>query len=188
MGDPTLDADLITLIWLIAGIVMMVGEVFVPGLVVVFLGAAAVVVSGLRWIGLESVPLSFLLWGMLSTALVLATRSVANRLIKSESHRASVDEDVGALGTEVEVIITCSEEPGAGRIRYQGTSWPAMTVEGTIEAGSKARLLFRNNLAWVVETVGVPGGDRFDKLFEEELAAQGVRDARAEEVEEVEEA
>ena len=53
----------------------------------------------------------------------------------------------------MEVVTGVNAKDPAGRIRYQGTSWPAISLQGDIPAGRKARLLARDNLAWVVEPV-----------------------------------
>jgi membrane protein implicated in regulation of membrane protease activity len=183
-----MDPDMITLMWLIGGVLLMASEVMVPGLVVIFIGAAAVIVSGLRWLGLENLTASFLLWGVLSTALVLATRSVAEKLVKSEKHRASVNGGVEALGVEVDVVVTCREDSTEGRIRYQGTTWPATTISGEVPAGSRARLVVRDNLAWVVEPLEASASlddtdARFRELEREE--AQKASEVEQEEEDEV---
>jgi hypothetical protein len=55
-----------------------------------------------------------------------------------------------ALGQVVEVVRTCSEGE-EGRIRWEGTLWRAQTLGGRIDAGQQARLMYRDNLVWVVE-------------------------------------
>jgi len=62
-----------------------------------------------------------------------------------------VDEDVGAIGKICKVIEPINEENTNGRIRYQGTSWKATCTEGTIPAGSMVKLLYRDNLVWIVD-------------------------------------
>ena len=144
--------ELITWIWLLGGLFLMLIELFLPGLVVVFLGAAAVLVAGLRWSGIvEDLPASLGVWMALSVLLVLTIRKAARRWLPSESHRDLADEDADAFGEPVEVIEECSADAPTGRIRYQGTTWPAMTIEGRLLAGQKARLVYRDNIAWIVE-------------------------------------
>jgi len=147
-----MDPMTITYIWLISGVVMMLSEIGVPGFIIGFVGLAAVLVGGLRWIGwLSHLGLSFLLCGVFSVLMIVALRKVAVRLVPSESHRENIDEDIDALDQEVEVVEVCNDHEATGRIRYQGTTWAAMTLEGEIPAGTKARLLYRDNLAWIIE-------------------------------------
>jgi membrane protein implicated in regulation of membrane protease activity len=166
--------DIITLIWLSAGVLLMILELVAPGLVTVFLGAAAVIVAGLRWIGLvESLGVSFALWMILSAVLVIALRSVLQRFLPSESTHNASDEESMALGAVVEVVRTCTGDSTTGRIRYGGTTWMAQTLDGEIPAGSTARLLYRENLAWIVEPAD--GSEFAMAELEKELAADAAR-------------
>jgi membrane protein implicated in regulation of membrane protease activity len=143
--------ETITWIWLIAGIVLIATELFLPGLVVCFLGAAAIIVAVLRWIGLiPGLMESFTVWFVTSIILLLGLRHFLLRWLPSESTYDLTDEDVGAVGAIVEVVETVSDSQ-QGRIRYAGTTWPAVARQGTLLAGQKAKLLYRDNLVWVVD-------------------------------------
>ena len=156
MEISALDPGIITLIWLVAGILMLASEIVLPGMVIGFLGAASILVAGCRFAGLiESLGASLGLWLVTSVGLVLGLRNLAKKYFPSEEHRANVDEASEAFGAEVIVLSDCNENSSEGRIRYQGTSWPAKTVEGKIPAGHKAKLVYRDNVAWVIEAVEV---------------------------------
>jgi len=149
-------ATIVTLIWLIAGVALLGSELFLPGLVAMFLGAAAVLVAGVRWIGLvDSLGASLIVWLASSAAMIVGLRGVVRRLLPAETSRGEIDEALQAYGAEVEVAKTISEGNMDGRIRYQGTTWPAMSSDGTIAAGRKARLLYRDkeSIGWVVEPI-----------------------------------
>ncbi|MBI2568359.1 MAG: NfeD family protein [Candidatus Schekmanbacteria bacterium] len=146
--------QIIALSWLVLGILLIAAEFFAPALIKVFLGLSAVMVAGLCWIGLlESVPASLLTWSVISLALVLGVRPLAKRYFPSETIRELADEEAQVYGSIVEVVQPCSEGTTTGRIRFQGTTWPATSIAGEIPAGTRARLLFRDNLAWAVEPV-----------------------------------
>src|SRR5918996_6223761 len=145
--------DTVTWIWLVAGILLIATELFLPGLVVCFLGLAAIIVAGLRWLGLfPGVMESFTVWFFTSIVLLLGLRHFVLRWIPSESTYSYTDEDVMALGSIVEVVQTVSDSNQQGRIRFAGTTWPATSREGTLLPGQKAKLLYRDNLVWVVES------------------------------------
>lgn len=145
-------AETITWIWLIAGIVLIATELFLPGLVVSFLGGAAIIVAVLRWFGLiPGLMESFTVWFVTSIVLLLGLRHFVLKWVPSESSFDLTDEDVDAVGSVVDVVETVSDSNQQGRIRFAGTTWPAVTREGTLLAGQKARLLYRDNLVWVVE-------------------------------------
>ena len=72
-----MDTETITLIWLVAGILMMGSEILVPGMVIGFLGLASVIVAGIRSLGLvESLEASLGLWATISVALMKVCRTV----------------------------------------------------------------------------------------------------------------
>jgi len=144
--------ETITLIWFITGCTLMLAELFVPGLVIVFLGIAALMVSFFLWAGvLSGIINSFIAWLFLSLLLVLFLRRFAVRLFPSESSYQLVEEDIDTIGTVVDVVETVHENDNKGRISFGGTTWPAISNHGTIEAGKKATLLYRDDISWVIE-------------------------------------
>ncbi len=146
--------DTITWIWLIVGILLMVSEILVPGLVVIFLGLAAVIVAGGRWIGLiDGLVDSFTYWFILSTFLCLGMRGLVSKITPGEIAIESGDDDEAAIGREVEVLEeTCSDNDN-GRIRFRGTTWKAMTEFGRIYPGQKARIYSRKDMIWIVDPI-----------------------------------
>lgn len=146
---------MITLVWLIVGLVLIVGEAVIPGLVAVFLGVAAVLVAGLRYVGLiDGLIASVFAWMGLSVGLTLSLRGFARRLLPAEISRGQINEQISALGALVDVLVDVREDETSGRIRYQGTTWPATSTVGIIPKGARARLIARENLAWIVEPLG----------------------------------
>lgn len=147
-----MNPDLITWMWCIGGLALIIAEYFLPHFFAGFLGVAAIIVGLLRWTGLvtDFVP-SFLTWAVTSTVLLLTLRQLAIKKLHAESSYQMTDEDVEAVGEIVEVVSTVGHNNNQGRIRFRGTTWPAMSREGTITAGSKVRLLYRDNLNWIVE-------------------------------------
>jgi membrane protein implicated in regulation of membrane protease activity len=145
--------------WIITGAVLILAELIVPGLVLVFLGAGAFVVALLVWLGvIESWVTAFLTWFISSLFMLLVLRSLFQRLMPGEARRQSADEDLDAYGEEVDVVETITPEK-EGRISYRGTTWKAACYEKTIEAGGKARIVYRENLIWVVEPVAASGSE-----------------------------
>jgi len=93
-----------------------------------------------------------LLGGALTLAAMVGAWLVARRLrvFKPDRSVGSTDEDADAFGTEVAVLVRVTEHQ-AGRIQFQGTSWPARSVHGALEPGERARIVDRENLVWIVE-------------------------------------
>lgn len=139
------------LYWLVSGVVLIVLELVVPGAILMFLGGGALVVAFLLWIGvLDHWMGAFTIWFVVSLALIIVFRSMVQRFFGGTSDRESIDEDLDAAGTEVIVTETIRPQ-GQGRIRYRGTTWPAICHDHLLEIDAKAKLVRRENLAWVVE-------------------------------------
>ncbi|QSJ17583.1 NfeD family protein [Nostoc sp. UHCC 0702] len=104
-----------TLIWLLAGGVLCLMELFLPSAFVAFImGISALVVALLSLVGL-SIWLQVTLWLLLSTVLfVLSRRFLQPRRRKSKIQDAVIAE-------------TLTEIPAgqAGRVLYEGNSWRA---------------------------------------------------------------
>ncbi len=156
--------DPIAIAFVIGGLALLVSEAVVPSLVAGFFGVAAILTGGLHAIGLvDSLPATLLVWAITSVALVLPFRPMLQKLAgKAQSHKdpTDVDEDRDSMGEVVEVVEDVSEENDIGRIRFQGTTWQARCTTGTLKAGERAQLVYRQGSLWVVEPVAVEGAHR----------------------------
>lgn len=149
-----MDFATLTWIWLIAGLVLMFIELIIPGLVVVFLGLAAIFVSLGRFTRLIQGEVdSLIIWFILSIVLVLSLRWIALKLFPEETGYVLQERGSDAV---VEVLETVYNGDISGRIKYEGTTWPAICHNGEIQPGKKVKLLYRDNLAWVVEAILEP--------------------------------
>ena len=146
-----LDPALLTWAFAVGGILLMLLETAVPGGVAGFLGVGGLVVAGLRAMGLLVDPLTAIItWAFLSAGLTIALRPLLLRFVRGDTSLALTDEDAEAMGQTVTVVQEVDDEE-AGRIRYRGATWDARTVEGTLPEGAEAKLLYRDNLTWIVE-------------------------------------
>ena len=138
--------------WIVAGIALILLELVVPGMVLVFLGAGAVLIALLIWLGvIDTWVAAITTWFISSLVLLVGLRSFFVRLMPGDSEEgASADEDVDAFGEIVEVVETIAPD-AAGRISYRGTTWQATSSGETLGVGSKARIVYRDNLIWIVE-------------------------------------
>lgn len=103
-----------TLLWLLAGALLCLTELFLPTAFVAFMmGLSAFAVAAVS-LALPYVNLQIFLWMVFSTFFVLATR----RLIPKGKARAIEDAKEAKTLTEI--------PPGeAGRVIYEGNSWRA---------------------------------------------------------------
>jgi membrane protein implicated in regulation of membrane protease activity len=146
-----LDPTLLTWAFVVGGLLLMAVETVLPGGVAGFLGLGGLVIAGLRALGILVDPWTAIItWAFLSVALTIALRPLAMRFIQGDISLSLTDEDAEAMGQTVPVLSDVGEEE-PGRIRFRGAEWDARTVEGTLPEGAEAKLLYRDNLTWIVE-------------------------------------
>lgn len=140
------------LLWLVLGALLVGSELFTQTFVALFLGVAALVLAALTGAGVvDGLVPEVALWAVLSALLTIPLRPLAMRWFPGKQQHHPGDEDTDAYGEVVDVLEPVTEGDVKGRIRFQGTTWPAMCADGSIPAGGKAKLLYRDKLAWVVE-------------------------------------
>lgn len=149
-----MDAETLTMIFFIGGFLLMIIETLIPGGVSFFLGFSGLIVGSLRWFGILEEPItSIIVWLFTSVALILAMRPVLMKYWGGDSSYKLANEDVEAMDQIVDVVETVNANDNSGRVRFQGISWKAKTLEGKIQAGSKAKIRYRDNVTWIVEPV-----------------------------------
>ena len=137
--------------WIVAGVVLIVLELIVPGMVLVFLGAGALLVALLVWLGLvQTWVASITTWFIASLVLLLVLRGFLQRFISGDAETQSTDEEFDIYGKVVDVVEAIGPDK-EGRIRYRGTTWQAACYDNTLEAGTKAQIVCRENLIWIVQ-------------------------------------
>ena len=125
--------------WWIVGLVFLGLEILVPGVFLLWIGLAAIVVGAL----------SFLLWGTTAWSwqlqlVVFAVLSIAFALVGRRISGANMESDQPMLNRRVEGLVgrtATLEEPianGKGRIRLDDTTW---IVQGPdMPAGAQVRI------------------------------------------------
>lgn len=129
MNDPII-------LWFIAGALLILAEFMVPGVVIVFFGAGALITSLTTWLGLtESLTSQTLMFGTSSVVLLFSLRHLVKSWFvgKSDDENGDLDDDF----TGREAMVT-RDIPGPGidgRIEIKGSEWKAR-AESTIVAGT----------------------------------------------------
>ncbi len=143
--------DNITTIFMIVGVVFIVSEFIIPGAVVIFLGLSAIIVGLLRYLGIvDSLVHSITWWFIISLALIILLRGVAQRFVGGEKEKSNTDEDVDAIG-EVVVVVENISSGSEGRVEFRGTTWGAIS-DMTILKGTRVKIIGRDNLSWIVNS------------------------------------
>ena len=115
--------------WIIFGLILIIGEFVVSGLVLIFLGLAAVIVGGLAYFGLINVLSLALLAG--------ARRFLRDWLFGKETQGRTSDDSAGLVGGRATVEADFVD--GVGSVRYRGARWQAQSDQ-PLKAGQMVRI------------------------------------------------
>lgn len=147
-----LSSQNIALYWAVFGILLIIAEAFIPGLVSVFLGMAALVVALGIWVGvLEGAVTILTSWFVVSLILLVTIRNIFARWLPADTEVGEIDEDREALGKTVRVLKKITPDNSEGRIEYRGTSWLAKSRHKVFYPGQNVKLVAREGSVWIVD-------------------------------------
>lgn len=135
-----MDASWTWIFWTVLGVILIVAEVFTPGFVLLWFGIGALAAALAGLIGITSLPLQFLIFALVSTALTAASRTIFVNYFSRESTGNDLKSGVDALPGKIGTVVTSSE--GAlheGAVKVFGSTWTAYPAEGEepLEAGER---------------------------------------------------
>lgn len=149
-----MDGEILTWIFLIGGVILMLLEMALPTGVAITLGISGLIMGVLRFIGFFEDPMTATMaWLFLSIALTIVIRPIIKKYFPGESSVKFADEDYEAMDQIVEVTEPLNDMNNEGRIRFQGISWQARTIDGEVPVGARVRIKYRDNTTWIVEPV-----------------------------------
>lgn len=136
-------------VWGVAGLVLLVSELLIPGFVIFFFGVGALITSVASLLlppVAGSIALQGLVWALGSILSLRFLRRRFARVFRGESLSPGSEEDIGRTVVVTERITP--ESPG--RVRFQGTSWKAVSYTETFEPGDEAQIVQEENLTLIV--------------------------------------
>ncbi len=136
-------------LWGLLGVVLIAAEMIIPGFVIFFFGSGALVTalsSGL----FSSVESSFAMQGFIWVVSSVLSLVILRRRF-SKIFRGTVFNPVGTENVGKTAIVTERITPDKpGRVRYQGTTWKAVSYTETLEPESTVEILQEDNLTMIV--------------------------------------
>ena len=139
--------------WLVFGMVLVSGELVVPGgFYIIFFGAAAILVGLLAAVGAAG-PLwvQLLLFSVLSVGSLWYFRSRLMAIFHQGSQGGPVDELVGRSCRVLSALAPC----GAGQVELRGSMWAAMNgTDQAIAQDVRCRVVRVDGLTLYVEPEG----------------------------------
>ena len=151
IGVPALESLAEPTGWLILGIILILSELILPGLISIFMGIAALLIAGIISIGFISNWMSAVIaWMVLSILLIITLRAWTLKIWPGETSKGSMDEDEDAQGSLVNAVTDITSDEIGGQINFRDALWQARTDGRTIKKGETARLVKRSGLVWTV--------------------------------------
>ncbi len=140
------------IVWIILGAVLIVLEILIPGAVLGFIGAAAILTGLLIHFGHLVGPVQIMLAFFISSILfILVLRSLVIKMYPSNSVVQNTDELTDAIGRIVEVTEDITPYR-RGRVKYLDTSWEAQS-EVEIIKGNQAVIIGQDGNCWIVKSL-----------------------------------
>ena len=128
------------LIWFLAGIVVILAELAIPGFVIIFFGLGCLGAALVAAILPEAYSGQLAAFLIISITSLVTLRKVAMRIFVGRSE-GSENNDTGNVSVGARIQIDQEIAPGReARVRYRGTMWTAVSEE-SIPAGSEAEIV-----------------------------------------------
>jgi len=132
--------------WLILGLLLLILEFVVPGLVLIFFGLGALLTALLLWAVDMSLTAQILVFCVSSVVMLLGLRRFTKPVLFGQSSSAPDEEElIGQHGRVTRSIAP----PDEGRVQLHGVEWSAVASEPLAE-GCSVEVTGRDNLTLTV--------------------------------------
>ena len=138
------------LTWFLIGIILLVLELVIPGLVLFFFGVSAWIISLILLFVDISATSQVSLFTALSIVLIFTLREKLKFYFQGQTTHSEIHEiQSDFIGKQVTVTETIKTN-GFGKIELNGTNWKAKS-EDTINIGESAEIIKKDNLTLIVK-------------------------------------
>ena len=135
--------------WFLLGLLLLILEFVVPGLVLIFFGLGALATGLLVSLVDLPVPVQVLIFALFSVGMLLGLRKWSKPIFYGQSSQSPDEEElVGARGRVSRAI----RPPEEGRVNLHGVEWTASS-DTAVEEGCLVQVCSRDNLTLHVEQI-----------------------------------
>jgi membrane protein implicated in regulation of membrane protease activity len=139
-------------LWLLAGILLILGEFFAPGVIIVFFGVGAILASITTWAGLTpGIGSQAAVFAISSVTLLFGLRRYVKKWFVGDSVNLGIGTDDDFTGREARVVNALPGHGGDGLVEIKGTNWKARS-DTPIPAGETVIIERREGLTFYVRT------------------------------------
>ena len=136
----------LSLIWLITGTVLILSEFVIPGFVICFFGASAIITGIIHWLcPAVTFPWQILIFAILGVILLIGCRRYMPGVFKGKENSSGNDIDSDSIAGVFCICISDIAPNAPGKVEFRGSTWNAISSD-TIPAGTRCTVKSRNNL------------------------------------------
>lgn len=148
------------LLWFSIGVILILLEFMVPGVILVFFGIGAVLTAALTWLGILPGPTwQLIFFCVCSLGLLFGLRRYFGKFFKGDvAGEEDYSESREYAGQRARVTTTISPNSPDGRIQFEGTEWKAVSYRYIAE-GEIVEIVEKTNITFTVKPVGRRGGE-----------------------------
>ena len=141
------------LIWFLAGLVMLLMEFALPGLIIAFFGIGAFIVALICLLTDISLNMQLSIFLISSVVLLLSLRKwLKGIFVGQASPKESRDELLKEFVGQKAVVTKEISPDAEGKVEFRGTNWSAESSEA-IPEGTSVRIVGKNNITLKVKSL-----------------------------------
>ena len=134
------------LVWVIAGLLLVLFEFAVPGFIIFFFGVGALLVALFEWLVPAPLAWQLIAWAGISGALLFGCRRYLPQVFRGTSAKQPVDAGEQFTDAGENAVVVEGAAAGAfGKVEFQGSLWQAR-FETAHAAGEHVSVIRRENL------------------------------------------
>ncbi|HOS85093.1 MAG TPA: NfeD family protein [Bacteroidales bacterium] len=135
------------IIWIICGIAGLLLELAVPGLIIIFFGAGAIITGFAYWLTPLQIEFQLLTFLISSVVLLLLFRKTLQKRFFDSSDTSKDELEQEFIGKQAEALADFVE--GTGKVSFKGTTWNANSQD-SIKQGNIVTIIKRDSLTLIV--------------------------------------
>src|SRR5437588_4377549 len=131
------------ILWTILGAILIVGEIFSTGFVLLWFGVGALAAAVAGLLGVDSIVAQFLIFAIVSVALTAASRTIFVNYFSREKSGGDLKTGMESLPGKIGTVVSSSRGAlNEGAVKVFGSTWTAFPVEGEepLEAGDRVEV------------------------------------------------
>jgi membrane protein implicated in regulation of membrane protease activity len=129
--------------WAILGAILIIAEIFTTGFVLLWFGIGALAAALAGLVGIDSIPLQFLIFATVSIGLTAASRTIFVNYFSREKSGGDLKSGADSLPGKIGTVVSSSRGAlNEGAVKVFGSTWTAYPVEGEepLEAGDRVEV------------------------------------------------